>query len=121
MRRHADRIWLVAGAAVIVLLALAGWFLLINPKNVERHEVERQTEDTQAQVVVLRARINELKRQQANLTTLQAALTKKQTALPSAVRVMGSAHTPAGSVSWLAAPTETPVTATLVSLPAFWS
>ena len=83
MRRHADRIWLVAGAAVIALLALACWFLLIHPKNVERHDVERQSEDTQAQVMVLRARINELKQQQANLTTLQAALTKKQTALPS--------------------------------------
>jgi len=83
MRRHADRIWLVAGAAVIALLALACWFLLIHPKNVERHEVERQTEDTQSQVVVLRSRISELKRQQANLTTLQAALKKKQTALPS--------------------------------------
>ena len=82
MRRHADRIWMVAGAAVIALLAVAGWLLLIHPKNVERHAVERQTEDTQTQVVILRSRINELKQQQANLTTLQAALKKKQTALP---------------------------------------
>jgi Tfp pilus assembly protein PilO len=81
--RYADRIWLVTGAAVIALLVVAGWLLLINPKNVERHEVERQTEDTEQQVVILRARINELKRQQADLTTLQAALRKKQTALPS--------------------------------------
>lgn len=83
MRRHADRIWLVAGAAVIALLTMAGWFLLIGPKNAERREIEGQTENTQAQVVILQARIAELQRQQSNLTGLQAALKKKQTALPS--------------------------------------
>jgi Tfp pilus assembly protein PilO len=68
--RHADRIWMVAGATVIVLLVVASWFLLISPKYVRKHEVEGQ-------------RINDLKQQQAVITTLQGALKKKQTALPS--------------------------------------
>ena len=81
--RYADRIWLLAGATVIVLLAMAGWFLLISPKYAEKDAIASQSDATQTQLVVLRSRINELKKQQADLTTLQAALAKKQTALPS--------------------------------------
>jgi type IV pilus assembly protein PilO len=80
--RHADRIWMIAGATVIVLLAVASWLLLISPKYAEKDEVEGQTEDTQTQLVTLSKRINELKKKQAVITTLQAALDKKQTALP---------------------------------------
>lgn len=81
--RHADRIWKIAGATVIVLLAVAGWFLLIGPKYAERDAVKNQTDATQTQLMTLRNRINQLKKQQSQLTALQAALAQKQTALPS--------------------------------------
>jgi len=79
---HADRIWMMAGAFVIALLAAASWLLLINPVYAAKDEVEGQTEDAQTQLVTLRKRIIELNKQQAIMTTLQAALDKKQTALP---------------------------------------
>jgi len=80
--RHADRLWMIGGLAVIVVLALASWLLLIGPKFADTSDVETQAADTQTQLTTLRKRINELKQQQANLKPLQAALDKKQKALP---------------------------------------
>lgn len=80
--RHADRIWMIGGAAVIALLVVVSWFLLIGPRYTAADDVRAQTEDTQVQLISLRKRITELKKQQAELGTIQAALAKKQKALP---------------------------------------
>jgi type IV pilus assembly protein PilO len=80
--RHADRIWMFAGATVIVLFAVASWFLLISPKYSDANEVRSQTAATQIQLVTLRTRINELKKEQAQIDSLTAEFEKKKTALP---------------------------------------
>ena len=80
--RHADRLWMIGGLAVTVVLVLASWLLLIGPKFADANDVETQAADTQTQLTILHKRINELKQQQANLKPLQADLAKKQKALP---------------------------------------
>jgi len=80
--RHADRLWMIGGLAVVIVLVLASWLLLIGPKFADANDVETQAADTQTQLTILHKRINELKLQQANLKPLQAALAKKQQALP---------------------------------------
>jgi type IV pilus assembly protein PilO len=80
---RADRIWMIAGATATVLLVVASWFLLISPEYAAKDEVESQTADTQTQLITLRKRISELRKQQENLLPLKATLTKKQTAIPS--------------------------------------
>ena len=80
--RHADRLWMAGGLAVVVILVVTSWFLLISPKFAAADEVQQQADDTQTQLTILRKRISGLKEQQANLKPLQAALEKKQKALP---------------------------------------
>jgi Tfp pilus assembly protein PilO len=80
---RADRVWMIAGATVTVLLVVACWFLLISPNNAAKDDVENQTADTQTQLITLNKRINQLKKQQANLKALVATRDAKQTALPS--------------------------------------
>jgi type IV pilus assembly protein PilO len=77
------RLWKIGGLVVVVVLAVGSWFLLISPKFAEADEVKAQTANTETQLITLRKRIGELKKQQANLTALQAELRKKQKALPS--------------------------------------
>jgi Tfp pilus assembly protein PilO len=80
--RHADRLWIIGGLAVVLLLAIGSWFLLISPKFAEADEVRGQTGDTQTQLVLLRKRIAELKNEQAQLPQLTAALADSRRALP---------------------------------------
>lgn len=81
--RHADRLWLIAGAVVIIALVLVGWFFVISPKYAEADEVQEQTASTESQIIVLRKRINELEKQKSKLPQYQAALKASQNALPS--------------------------------------
>ena len=80
--RHADRLWMVAGAAVVLLLAVVSWFLLINPQKTEAADFRDQTETARAQAVDMRKRIVTLKKQKANLAKLKATLAGYQDALP---------------------------------------
>jgi Tfp pilus assembly protein PilO len=81
--RHADRLWMFAGAAVIVLLAVVSWFLLINPEKTETADLQAQTETARAQAVDIRKRIATLKKQKSDLSKLKATLAGYQEALPS--------------------------------------
>ena len=80
--RNVARIWVIAGAAVIVLLAVASWFLLIGPKYTEAAEVRSQVEDTETQLIALRKKIAGLEEQKARLSTYKSALKANQQALP---------------------------------------
>jgi Tfp pilus assembly protein PilO len=80
--RHVDRIWIFAGAAVIVALVAASWFLLIGPKYTEAADIRGQAETTRLQQVKLLRKITELEQQNTNLPTFRAALRKSQQALP---------------------------------------
>jgi Tfp pilus assembly protein PilO len=81
--RNAARIWVIAGAAAIVLLTAASWFLLISPKFTEAADVRTQAEDTQTQLIALRKKIALLEEQKSRLSTYKAALQANQRALPS--------------------------------------
>lgn len=80
--RNAARIWVIAGAAAIVLLTVASWFLLIGPKFAEAGDVRTQVDDTQTQLITLRKKIAGLEDQKARLSTFKAALEVNQRALP---------------------------------------
>lgn len=80
--RHADRLWMIGGAAVIVALALMSWFFLISPKYAEAADVRQQTDDTQVQIAVLNKRIADLEKEKSKLPQYRAALRASQRALP---------------------------------------
>jgi Tfp pilus assembly protein PilO len=80
--RNAARIWLLAGIATTVLLAVASWFLLISPKYAEADDVRSQVDDTQTQLITLRKKIAGLESQKAQLPKFRAALKANQKALP---------------------------------------
>lgn len=80
--RHVDRIWIFAGAAIIVALTVASWFLLINPKYVEAADIRDQAKGTRAQLVTLQRKLSDLQRDSSQLPRYRAALQKNQQALP---------------------------------------
>ena len=80
--RNVARIWAICGAVVIVLLAVAGWFLLIAPKFSEADGIRQQADTTGMQLVSLRKKIAGLDEQQAQLPRFQAALKANRAALP---------------------------------------
>jgi Tfp pilus assembly protein PilO len=80
--RNVARVWMLAGIATTVLLAVASWFLLISPKYAEAADVQNQVQDTDAQLVVLRKKIAGLDAQRAQLPKFKAALKANQKALP---------------------------------------
>ena len=81
--RHADRLWMIAGAAVVIVLVVISWFFVISPKYAETSDVRGQVETTETQIVVLKKRIAELEKQKAKLPQYRAALKVNQNALPS--------------------------------------
>jgi Tfp pilus assembly protein PilO len=81
--RNVARIWVIAGAAAIVLLTVASWFLLISPKFTEAADVRTQVDDTQTQLIALRKKIAGLEDQKSRLSSYKAALRANQRALPS--------------------------------------
>jgi Tfp pilus assembly protein PilO len=80
--RFSGRLWVFGGAALIVLLVAASYFLLIGPKYTEADDVDQQTGATQDQIVVLRKRNADLNKQEKELPTFLAKLAKSQKALP---------------------------------------
>jgi Tfp pilus assembly protein PilO len=80
--RNADRIWLFAGAVVMVLLVVASYLLLIRPRYLEASDVNAQVNDTRTELVSLRRKIADLDRQKAQLPKFKAALVVSRLALP---------------------------------------
>ena len=80
--RNADRIWLFAGAVVIVLLVVASYLLLIQPRYVDASDVNVQVDDTRTELVSLRRKIADLDKQKAQLPKFKAALVVSRLALP---------------------------------------
>lgn len=80
--KHADRLWMIGGAAAAVLLLALGWFLAISPTNADADNLREQTASTETHLAALRRRLAELKEQEANLPAYRAALKLNQDALP---------------------------------------
>jgi Tfp pilus assembly protein PilO len=80
--RHADRIWMIGGVIGAALLIAIGWFVAINPKNVEADDFRNQKESTETQLVVLRHRLSELQADNEKLPQYTATLKRNKAALP---------------------------------------
>lgn len=80
--RHADRLWIFCGAALILVLAMLSWFLVINPKYAEADQVRSTAADTELKILSLKKRIGELERQKADLPQFKRALARNRNALP---------------------------------------
>lgn len=80
--RHADRLWMVAGMVVILLLAVATWFLAVSPQRTEAAGLADQTATSEARAEELRGRIVQLTADKAKLGPLTKALNASKDALP---------------------------------------
>ncbi|BFU46779.1 type 4a pilus biogenesis protein PilO [Krasilnikovia sp. MM14-A1004] len=79
--RHVDRIWLLGGFVVIVLLTVLSWFLLIQPTYAEADQRHSEAGDTQTQLTQLRKRNTELEAEDAKKVEYKAKLASYQAAL----------------------------------------
>jgi Tfp pilus assembly protein PilO len=82
MTHRIDRLWLLGGVVVVVLLAVASWFLVIHPRYVESAAVRDQIGDGNVQLVKLRHQLADLEAQRKQRPALVAKLRANQAALP---------------------------------------
>lgn len=88
--------WSAGTAVVVVLLLVAGWFLLIAPQRTEAQDLEAQAAGTLQENDRLTAEIQTLKAQQKQLPKWQAQLAELQSqipaspAMPSLIRSLSS-------------------------------
>ncbi|MCW2796596.1 type 4a pilus biogenesis protein PilO [Nocardioides sp.] len=76
------RIWLLLTVPAVLLVFIAGWFLVVSPKRAAADAVRVQTEDVQRNVALTQARLAELKRKAADLPAQQDALDKLEQKVP---------------------------------------
>jgi len=80
--RHADRLWIFGGVAVVLVLAVISWFFVISPKYAEADTVRTEAADTELKTSQLRKRIAELEKDQAKLPEFKRTLQRNRNALP---------------------------------------
>jgi len=83
-----DRMWLLGGALAVLLLVVAGWFLLIHPKYSEAAGVRDQVGQKNDELITLNRRLSALNEQKKQLPALTAKLKAYQDALPTGVTDM---------------------------------
>jgi Tfp pilus assembly protein PilO len=116
------RQWTMGTAAIVVLILLAGWFLLISPKRASAAEIQASTVTQEATNVTLASQLEALKVQKAGLPAEEAKLaTIRQQipdnpALPPLIRELSSLAKKSGVTLQLVAPaTPTPNTSPAVT------
>jgi|BarGraNGADG00212_1021973.scaffolds.fasta_scaffold53117_2 hypothetical protein len=82
-RTHTEKLWLLGGGVVAVLVVLIGYVMLISPQNSNTSSAQSQVSSAKAVNLRLQARIAELKTQSKNLAQYQSELRTEQLALPS--------------------------------------
>ncbi len=80
--RHADRLWIFGGVAVVLVLAVISWFFVISPKYAEADTVRTEAADTELKISQLRKRIAELEKDRARLPEFRRTLERNRNALP---------------------------------------
>jgi Tfp pilus assembly protein PilO len=83
-RTGPDRLWLIGGAGAAVVLLAVAWFFLISPQYAQAASLNDQSGQAAVRLNVLRHKLAELKRQNADLDKYQAQLAKDRHALPQA-------------------------------------
>ncbi len=87
-----SRVWTLGTAVAVVLILLAGWFLLVSPTKAKASDVEEQAASQAQANAQLASKIEQLKVQAADLPAQEAKLAKfrqkipAQPALPSFIR-----------------------------------
>lgn len=74
--------WIGGGLAAAVVIAAAGWFLLISPELSAADDAQTQLADAQTQNIVLQNRLNALRERAAHSDELQAELQDALNAVP---------------------------------------
>lgn len=77
-----ERLWLVGGALVALVLTMIGWFFFISPQNAQTAEVRGQVSEADSRNDLLQRRIALLASQNKNLATYQQKLAQAKLALP---------------------------------------
>jgi Tfp pilus assembly protein PilO len=80
--RHADRLWIFGGVAVVLVLAVISWLFVISPKYAEADTVRTEAADTELKISQLRKRIAELEKDRAKLPEFKRTLERNRNALP---------------------------------------
>jgi type IV pilus assembly protein PilO len=80
--RQSDRLWLIAGVAVVAVLIAFTWLQLVAPQRTEAIELREQTATTETQAAELRTRTAELAVAQAKIGELTRTRDARTAALP---------------------------------------
>src|SRR4051794_36559674 len=80
--RHADRLWLIAGLAVVALLVTVTWLLLVSPQRTEAAQLREDTGTAETQAAQLRTRTAKLAAAQAKIGELTRTRNAQAAALP---------------------------------------
>jgi Tfp pilus assembly protein PilO len=76
------RLWLLLTVPAVLLVFVAGWFLVVSPKRAAADAVRVQTNDVARNVALTQARLAELKRRAADLPAQQDAMAKLEQKVP---------------------------------------
>jgi Tfp pilus assembly protein PilO len=82
MGHRIDRVWLLGGVVVTVILAVASWFIVIHPKHSDTDAVRMQVADGNLQLTKLKHQLADMDAEKKQLPALKAKLAAYQTALP---------------------------------------
>lgn len=80
--RHADRLWIFGGVAVVLVLAVISWLFVISPKYADADTVRAEAADTEIKIASLRKRIAELEKDSKKLPQFRRELARNRNALP---------------------------------------
>ncbi|CAN5635120.1 hypothetical protein BH10ACT8_BH10ACT8_02890 [soil metagenome] len=81
-RSAAERNWIAGGAVGSIALAALAWFVVISPQMGTTSDLKNQTADAQSANMILQAKTNKLKADNANIDSLAAELKIARQALP---------------------------------------
>ncbi|HVU93562.1 MAG TPA: hypothetical protein VHC23_15110 [Jatrophihabitans sp.] len=113
-RSQAERLWLVGGGTVALLLTVIAYFFFISPQRSETADVRAQVADAKTENTVLQHKLAALREQNKSLARYQQDLAAARRALPSASGVSDFVR----SLQVLGAQTQTDVASLSVGQPA---
>jgi type II secretory pathway component PulM len=113
-RSQTERLWLIGGGTVAVLLTVIAYFFFISPQRSETADVRAQVADAKTENTVLQHKLAALREQNKSLARYQQDLAAARRALPSASGVSDFVR----SLQVLGAQTQTDVASLSVGQPA---
>jgi Tfp pilus assembly protein PilO len=82
-RSQRERLWLIGGGTIAVLMAVVAYFFFISPQRSETSDVQSRVDSAQSQNAELQSRLDQLREQYRNMSKYKAELVAAQEALPS--------------------------------------